>query len=99
MIYELRVSATRDEEKVDICYKRSGDCIDLDLLDLLCYTCASCQVRGLNAPPHGPHRCRAQPHCSTLLTHPLRSVVPFAYRVLVTCQLNLTSAPSIPRRP
>jgi hypothetical protein len=55
MIYELRVSATRDEEKVDICDERSGEYIDLDLLELLCYTSASFQVRRKNAPPHGPH--------------------------------------------
>ena len=42
MSYELRASMTRDEEKVDICYERSGQFIDLDLLELLYYTSASC---------------------------------------------------------
>jgi hypothetical protein len=55
MTYELRASATRDEEKVDICYERSGGYIEFDLLELLCCTSASYQVSRMNAPPHGPH--------------------------------------------
>jgi hypothetical protein len=61
MTYELRASATRDEEKADICYERSGEYIEFDLLKLLCYTSASYQVRRMNAPPH----------CSSLLTLPV----------------------------
>jgi hypothetical protein len=40
------------------CYARSGECMDLDLLELLCYTSVDCQVRRIDAPPHGAHALR-----------------------------------------
>jgi SAM-dependent methyltransferase len=37
------------------CYEGSGECIDLDLHELLYYTSTDCYVRRIDAPPHGPH--------------------------------------------
>jgi hypothetical protein len=39
----------------NICYERSGECIDLDLLELLYYTYVDCEVRRIDAPLYSPH--------------------------------------------
>jgi hypothetical protein len=94
MTYELRASATRAEEKVDICYERSGEYIEFDLLKLLCYTSASYQVRRMNAPPHGRH---AVPCTAALLqpADPPRRDLLFHSRNQLSSPVkaNLTSAP------
>jgi hypothetical protein len=40
---------------VKLCYERSGEFIDRDLLELLYYTSVDCEVRRIDAPQHGPH--------------------------------------------